>query len=124
EEIPPAEAIIHPKVPEDGYPFQELSGAGVAFKLAHALYGKVPEHLLDLAAIGTVADLVPLRGENRLLVKKGLEKLQTTERPGIQALLKKSGIGFQSVNEDSIAFAIGPRINSAGRLDSADPAVH
>lgn len=123
EELPEALAIIHPKLSEK-YPFQDLAGVGVAFKLAHALYGKVPEHLLELAAIGTVADLVPLRGENRLIVKKGLVQLRMTKRPGIRELLKKCGIEQASLNEDSIGFAIGPRINAAGRLDSADPAVH
>lgn len=123
-ELPQALAIIHPKIEDNKYPFLDLAGVGVAFKLAHALYGKLPEHLLELVAIGTVADLVPLRGENRLIVKRGLSKLRMTERPGIKALLKVSGVEASTINEESIGFAIGPRINAAGRLDSADPAVH
>lgn len=123
-DLPQAFAIIHPKIADNSYPFLDLAGVGVAFKLAHALYGMVPEHLLELAAIGTVADLVPLRGENRLIVKRGIRKLRMTKRPGIRALLKASGVEAATVNEESIGFAIGPRINAAGRLDSADPAVH
>lgn len=121
--LPEAYAIIHPKHPEGNYPFKELAGVGVSFKLAHALLGDLPEELLDLAAIGTVADLVPLKGENRLIVKRGLEKLRLTERAGLKALIKSAGLDLFSINEESIGFQIGPRLNAAGRLDSADPAV-
>ena len=71
--MPEALAIIHPKLPDSIYPFRELAGVGVAFKLAHALYGEVPEHLLEIAVIGTIADLVSLKDENRLIAKKGLK---------------------------------------------------
>src|SRR5690606_38458637 len=91
-ELPDAFSIIHPKKTSCSYPFKDLAGVGVAFKLAHALLGRVPEELLDVAAIGTIADLVPLRGENRLLAKKGIQRLQTTKRPGILALLKLCGV--------------------------------
>ncbi|MDE7523268.1 DHH family phosphoesterase, partial [Ligilactobacillus salivarius] len=80
--LPNAYAIIHPKLKDSYYPFTELAGVGVAMKLAHALYGQVPTHLLDIAAIGTVADLVSLQGENRLITKLGIEKLRTTNRIG------------------------------------------
>jgi single-stranded-DNA-specific exonuclease len=123
-QLPEAYAIIHPKKPGSNYPFKELAGVGVAFKLAHALLGEVPEHLLELAVIGTIADLVPLQGENRLIASKGLQYLRRTNRPGIQALLRVCGIKQDDVNEDTIGFAIGPRINAVGRLQSADPAVH
>ncbi|MDQ0244575.1 single-stranded-DNA-specific exonuclease [Bacillus fengqiuensis] len=123
-QLPEAYAIIHPKKPGSLYPFKELAGVGVAFKLAHALLGEAPEHLLELAVIGTIADLVPLQGENRLIASKGLKYLQRTNRPGIQALLRVCGIKQEEVNEDTIGFAIGPRINAVGRLQSADPAVH
>jgi single-stranded-DNA-specific exonuclease len=122
--LPNAFAIIHPKKEGSTYPFQYLAGVGVAFKVAHAILGKVPEHLLDIAAIGTIADLVPLIGENRLIAKRGIQKLQTTTRPGITALLKVSGVNQSEINEDTIGFAIAPRINAVGRLESADPAVH
>ncbi|MCE2138417.1 single-stranded-DNA-specific exonuclease RecJ, partial [Streptococcus thermophilus] len=82
-ELPHAYAIVHPRHPEGSYPFGGLSGAGVAFKVATALLEEVPEELLDLAAIGTVADLVSLTGENRTLVTLGLKVLQQTTRPGL-----------------------------------------
>ena len=121
--LPEALAIVHPKHPESHYPFHELAGVGVAFKLAHALYGFVPDHLLDVVTIGTIADLVPLIGENRTLVKAGLKQLAKTERPGIQALCKVTGTELSEVNEETIGFVLAPRLNAAGRLDSADPAV-
>ncbi|MBE3569881.1 MAG: single-stranded-DNA-specific exonuclease RecJ [Bacillales bacterium] len=121
--IPKAFAVIHPKHPEGNYPFPYLAGVGVAFKTAHALYGELPENLLDLAAIGTVADLVPLLGENRSLVKAGLKKLQQTSRLGIQAICRLNGVSLEEINEDTIGYMIAPRLNAAGRLDSAYPAV-
>lgn len=124
DEIPEAHAIIHPKLKEDAYPFPYLAGVGVAFKLAHALYGKVPYDLLDLVAIGTVCDLVPLIGENRLIVKKGLQILSSTKRPGLLALGKTAGIQFADLSEETLGFTIGPRLNAAGRLDSAVPAAN
>ena len=97
---------------------------GVAFKLAHALLGGVPEHLLAFVTIGTIADLVPLKDENRLIVQKGLILLKETDNVGLQALLKLAGVDQASINEETIGFSIAPRINAAGRLDSADPAVY
>ncbi|WP_338750356.1 single-stranded-DNA-specific exonuclease RecJ [Bacillus sp. FJAT-52991] len=122
-ELPEALAIIHPKHPEGDYPFAYLAGVGVAFKVAHALYGHVPEHLLDLAAIGTIADLVPLTGENRTIAKAGLKKLQQTTRPGIEALCKLTATKKEAINEETVGFMIAPRINAVGRLSDADPAV-
>ncbi|KAB7708659.1 single-stranded-DNA-specific exonuclease RecJ [Bacillus aerolatus] len=122
-ELPQALAIIHPKLPGGSYPFPYLAGVGVAFKVAHALYGRVPEHLLDLAAIGTIADLVPLRGENRTIAKAGIKKLQQTSRLGIEALLQLTSTKKEVVNEETIGFMIAPRINAVGRLSDADPAV-
>lgn len=121
-ELPEALAIIHPKHPDGLYPFGYLAGVGVAFKVAHALYEDVPEQLLDLAAIGTIADLVPLNGENRLLAKKGLAALRQSKRPGVIAMCKQIGIEQSSINEETVGFMIGPRINAAGRLDDAGPA--
>ncbi|HEY4553976.1 MAG TPA: single-stranded-DNA-specific exonuclease RecJ [Bacillaceae bacterium] len=121
--LPEAYAIIHPKRPDSKYPFTDLAGVGVAFKFAHALYGTLPEHLLDLAAIGTIADLVPLHGENRLIAKKGLQHLAGTNRIGIRALCETAGANLAGLNEETVGFALAPRLNAAGRLDSADPAV-
>lgn len=122
-ELPAADVILHPKKPGETYPFHELAGAGVAMKLAHALLGELPDELIGIASIGTVADLVPLHGENRLIALKGIEALKRTTRPGIVSLCKKAGISMESFNEDSIGFGLAPRINAAGRLETADCAV-
>jgi single-stranded-DNA-specific exonuclease len=121
--LPEALAIIHPKLPGGTYPFRELAGVGVAFKLAHALYGQLPEHLLEIAVIGTIADLVSLTGENRLLVKRGLEKLKNTKNIGLRAIFKSAGVDPVSVNEETVGFTLAPRINAVGRLEDADLAV-
>lgn len=122
-QLPNAYAIIHPKLEDSTYPFRDLAGVGVAFKLAHALLGEVPEDLLEIAAIGTIADLVPLHGENRLIAARGIQKMRSTSRPGLLSLFKVAGLDITSLNEDSIGFGIGPRINAAGRLGDASPAV-
>ncbi|MGG0283536.1 single-stranded-DNA-specific exonuclease RecJ [Peribacillus butanolivorans] len=122
-ELPEALAIIHPKLADSSYPFEDLAGVGVAFKLAHALLGELPEDLLEIAAIGTIADLVPLKGENRLIAAKGIEQLRLTRRPGLVALMKVANIQQEALNEESIGFAMAPRINAVGRLGDADPAV-
>jgi single-stranded-DNA-specific exonuclease len=121
--LPDAFAIIHPKLDDSVYPFKDLAGVGVAFKVAHALLGRVPEHLLEFAAIGTIADLVPLMGENRLIALKGIEKLKSSQTPGLNAMLKLAKTDRAAIDEETIGFMIGPRVNAAGRLGSADPAV-
>ena len=124
--LPEAVAVVNPKQPGDGYPFDELSGAGLAYKvtqaLAKALGGPDPESLLDLVAIGTIADLVPLRGENRDLARAGLVRLRSTDRPGLKALMSAAGISPVNLKASSVGFGIGPRLNAAGRLDSAEAA--
>lgn len=122
-ELPDAYAIIHPRFPGAEYPFGGLSGAGVAFKVAQALREEIPQDMLDLAAIGTVADLVPLQDENRVLVYYGLTLLKQDERPGLQALMQMAGIGADDLTEQSIGFGIAPRLNALGRLGDAAPAV-
>ncbi|MBH0229984.1 single-stranded-DNA-specific exonuclease RecJ [Halobacillus yeomjeoni] len=121
EKLPDAYGIIHPKTSSD-YPFQELAGVGVAFKFAQALLGYFPKHLLDLVVIGTIADLVPLQGENRVLASIGLQAITNSKRPGILALREVCGIEGE-MNEETIGFTIGPRINAVGRLQDASPAV-
>ncbi|MDX1772370.1 MAG: single-stranded-DNA-specific exonuclease RecJ, partial [Planococcaceae bacterium] len=121
--LPPADAIIHPRHPNGNYPFGELAGVGVAFKLAHALLGSVPKELFELVAIGTVADLVPLKNENRYFVKQGLHHMRKSVRPAIQALCQISGIEQQNITEEAIGFMFGPRINALGRLADAGPGV-
>lgn len=122
-ELPETYALLHPKVEGTSYPFGELAGVGVAFKLAHALYGELPTHLLDLTAIGTIADLVPLRGENRILAKRGLAQLRISNRLGIKALCKIANAHQHEITEETVGFMIAPRINAVGRLGDADPAV-
>lgn len=122
-ELPPAAAVVNPKRPDNRYPWPDLCGAGIAFKLAQALLGDGALSLVDLAAIGTVADLVPLTGENRILVKAGLEQLRCSPRPGIRALCQVAGLMASGLTAQHLAFQIGPRLNAAGRLDSATAAV-
>ncbi len=124
--LPLAVAVVNPKRPNSTYPEKMLAGVGIAFKLAQALRQTMPtqaqfseESLLDLVAIGTVADLAPLLGENRRLVTAGLQVLNQAKRPGVAALAKASGLRRGSLTAESIAFALGPRINAAGRLAHA-----
>ncbi|MDW0109610.1 single-stranded-DNA-specific exonuclease RecJ [Sporosarcina aquimarina] len=121
--LPSADAIIHPRHPEGNYPFGELAGVGVAFKLATALLGEAPLDLLEFAAIGTVADLVPLLDENRYFVKEGIRRLRMSSRPGIQALAKVGGTEQRQFTEETLGFMVGPRLNAPGRLGDADVAV-
>lgn len=121
--LPDAFSIVNPHQKDCLYPFKELSGAGVAFKVAHALLGYVPEHLLDLAALGTIADLVPLVEENRLIARRGLDALKMPKEPGVSALLQTARVQPGTICEQDIAFALGPRLNAVGRLDTANPAV-
>jgi single-stranded-DNA-specific exonuclease len=122
-ELPPAYALIHPKHPEGHYPFGDLAGVGVAFKVATALLGEIPVEFLDLVAIGTIADLVSLTDENRALVKIGLSVIQTGERIGLDMLIQLADLKKEGINEESIGFTIGPRLNALGRLGDADPGV-
>jgi single-stranded-DNA-specific exonuclease len=123
ETLPEADIIIHPRVPEGHYPFGELAGVGVAFKLAHALLGEVPEELFEYVAIGTIADLVPLVGENRYLVKQGIKYLKASPNPWVRALCQISGATQKEINEETIGFYFGPRLNAIGRLGDAMPGV-
>ncbi|WP_171823255.1 single-stranded-DNA-specific exonuclease RecJ [Apilactobacillus kunkeei] len=122
DELPDAYAIVHARYPGHEYPFGEFSGVGIAFKVATALLGELPEEFLDLAAIGTVADLVSLTDENRVIVKYGLQMIANTERPGLYSLAKLAGIK-EVVNEQSIGFGLAPRLNALGRMGSASSGV-
>jgi single-stranded-DNA-specific exonuclease len=123
ERLPDACAVLNPKKPGCTYPYKYLAGVGVAFKLAHALLGAFPEELLEIAALGTVADLMPLTGENRAIVKLGLERLQHTSSPGLRALLAVSGVAEKEITASHLGFSLAPRINASGRLEHADDAV-
>lgn len=123
---PPAIAVINPKRKDDSYPFSDLAGVGVAFKLIQALQmrlGSLPKGqekwLLDLVALGTVCDVVPLLDENRIFVYWGLKVLSKTKRLGLKALLDISKVNVDSLNTRSLGFSLGPRMNAAGRLETA-----
>ena len=129
DQLPPATAIIDPKQPDCSYPFAGLSGVGLAYKQAQALLARPPrgsqpapdlqKSLLDLVAVGTVADLAPLLGENRSLVQRGLKALNEASRPGIAALMADAGLRKGEVDSGVIGFRLGPRLNAAGRLEHA-----
>ena len=124
--LPDAIAIVDPHRIDGGYPHKNLSGVGIAFKLAAALCGDQEEVLRDYAdmvCLGTVADVMPLQGENRVFVARGLESLKCTNRPGIAALMKESGCTPEAVNASSIGFMLAPRINAAGRMGKIEWAV-
>ncbi|MBI3040764.1 MAG: single-stranded-DNA-specific exonuclease RecJ, partial [Chloroflexi bacterium] len=122
--VPPATAVVNPKLPDSDYPFSELAGVGVALKLLQALFAsmgkeKQLDKLMDLVALGTVADMMPLLGENRYLVKQGLKLLNTSPRPGIREIITQSGLKSDRLDSESISWTIAPRLNAAGRLEHA-----
>ena len=126
EILPEAVAVVDPHRPDGGYPHKNLSGVGVAFKLAAALSGDqnaVLEEYADMVCLGTVADVMLLQGENRVFVAKGLESLRNTRRPGIAALMRESGCAQEAVSSSSIGFMLAPRINAAGRMGQIDLAI-
>ncbi len=138
DEIPQAPFILNPHLKDETYPFKDLSGSGVAFKLVQALLKKNDQFpisnnqlnseafekwLLDLVAIGSIADLVSLKGENRTLVKYGLIVLNKTSRPGLRSLIKKAGLSLGNLNSWNIAYQLAPRLNAAGRIDHANIAL-
>ncbi len=119
--LPRAAAVVDPKRPDSPDAGRDLAGVGVAFKLVCALCGDSAAALAryaDLAAVGTVADVMPLTGENRLLVKAGLEKLRRDPRPGLAALMEEAGVQPRRLNASTVGFTLAPRINAAGRLGS------
>jgi single-stranded-DNA-specific exonuclease len=124
-DLPPAVAVICPKQAGDEYPEKNLAGVGLAYKIAEALNQHRPlpsvplENWLDLVAVGTVADIVPLVGENRALVKAGLKELRLGQRRGLLSLVGAAGTSPQALTARDIGFVIGPRLNAAGRLESA-----
>jgi single-stranded-DNA-specific exonuclease len=127
---PPAIATINPKRPDHKYPFIDLAGVGVAFKLVQALQTELEglpdgqeKWLLDLVALGTVCDVVTLVDENRTFVYWGLKVLSKTNRPGLKALMLVAGVEPSKVNAQSLGFALGPRMNAAGRLETAQYAL-
>lgn len=128
DQLPNAIAVLDPIKPNCNYPYKFLSGAGVAFKLAQGLSERIgkrdlPLKYLDLVALAGAADIVPLTGENRILVKEGLDQINNSPRPGVDALLKSAGLQKGSLTSGQIVFTIAPRINAVGRLGDARRAV-
>jgi single-stranded-DNA-specific exonuclease len=123
--LPPADAVVNPRRGDPDSPAADLCGAGVAFKLAQALVRELglpqhlPLHLIDLVALATVADVVPLTGENRILTRFGLRKLQETRWPGVRALIDVAGLGKTEIRAGHVGFVLGPRLNAAGRIGEA-----
>lgn len=130
-ELPEAVAVLNPKRKDCPYPFKDLAGVGVVFKLVQGLAARRPDLLprsfvlghLDLVALGTIADVVPLLGENRIFAKIGLEQLCTSEKPGIVALKEVAGLKTRRVESGHVAYILAPRINAAGRLGNAESGV-
>ena len=126
--LPPADAIINPRQPGDPYPYKHLAGVGLAYKIASAYLATYPtagldaDHWLDLVAAGTVADLADLTGENRALVKRGLDEMRKVNRQGLFSLSQVAGVKLDRVTASNIGFILGPRLNAAGRLDTATAA--
>lgn len=123
EELPDAFAIVHPEHPQADYPFKSLAGCGVAFKLACALLESLPTEMLDLVAIGTIADMVSLTDENRIMVKAGLSILKETERIGLLELMSVSDVSIEDITEETVGFKLAPQLNALGRLDDPNPAI-
>ena len=126
EIMPQAIAVVDAHRPDCAYPHKDLSGVGVAFKLAAAICGdqeQVLERYADMVCLGTVADVMPLTGENRVFVARGLEALRNTTRPGIQALMKHAGCDSSTLNAGSVGYSLAPRINAAGRMGQINLAI-
>ena len=126
EVLPEAIAVVDPHRPDSGYPHKALSGVGVAFKLASALCADQEEILsryADMVCLGTVADVMPLQGENRVFVSRGLESLKQTHRPGLAALMELAGCDPKQLTATSVGYTLAPRINAAGRMGQIDLAV-
>lgn len=125
DELPDALTIVNPKLAECAYPYKQLVGVGIAYKLVQALVRlgmRMPlrgRELLDVVALGTVTDMGPLTGENRVLVKAGLEAINETQRPGLRALIDIAGLRQGKISATDIGYMLGPRLNAAGRLDDA-----
>ena len=136
-QLPDAAALVNPKFLPKNHPLADLPGAGVAYKLAEALFAKkmpgidgtydpqfgYPGTLLDLAVLGIISDLALLKGETRSLAQKGIQLLRNTNRVGLKAIAQMAGIDLSQATEETIGFALGPRLNALGRLSDANPSV-
>ncbi len=118
--LPAASSMINPKVKNSGYPFRDLAGVGVAYKFCQAISGSLLSEDLDLVTLGTIADSVPLNGENRIIAKEGLLRLPDTKREGLRAIIDNAGIKNKKFNSTYVSFIIAPRLNASGRMSSAE----
>jgi len=118
--LPAASCLINPKLKHAGYPFRDLAGVGVAYKFCQAITGQPLDEDLDLVTLGTIADSVPLNGENRIIAREGLLRFPATKREGLRALIDNAGIKNKKFNATYVSFIIAPRLNASGRMDSAE----
>lgn len=118
-----ASAMINPKQENSNYKFRDLAGVGVVYKLCQALTGEFLQNDLDLVSLGTIADSVPLVGENRVIARLGLNEIAATKRLGLRTLIETSGIKDKAITPEAVGFILGPRINASGRLDTAEIAL-
>jgi single-stranded-DNA-specific exonuclease len=124
DKLPPAYAIINPKQSDCAYEYKNLAGVGVAYKLAQAITRKDLRQDLDLVALGTIADSVALNGENRIIVREGLNRLSSSPRLGLSALMQAAGINKQgALKTTAVSYILGPRLNAGGRIDTAESAL-
>lgn len=125
--LPAAHAVVNPRRPDCSYPFKSLAGVGVTFKLAQTLLAPIDPDLawefLDVVALGTIADVVPLIGENRAFAWHGLARMNRSQRPGIRALIDVAGLGGRRIGSGHVAFVLAPRLNAAGRMGNAEQAL-
>ncbi|MDD2751757.1 MAG: single-stranded-DNA-specific exonuclease RecJ [Candidatus Omnitrophica bacterium] len=121
--LPSAGAILNPKLESCNYKYKDLAGVGVAFKLAQALTADKLAQDLDLVSLGTIADVVPLTGENRVIAKEGLKRLTLAERIGIKALIESSRLGDREINSTFVSYILSPRLNASGRIATAETAL-
>lgn len=123
-DLPPASCLINPKIKDSSYKYRDLAGVGVAYKLCQAITNEKLFEDLDLVSLGTIADVVPLTGENRIIAKEGLVMLSSTKRIGLRALIDSSGIKDKNITSTFVSYILGPRLNASGRLDSAEVALN
>jgi single-stranded-DNA-specific exonuclease len=122
--LPPASSIINPKVKDSNYKYRDLAGVGVAYKLCQAVSSSLQLEDLDLVSLGTIADSVPLTGENRIIAKEGLARLSKTKREGLRVLIENAGIQNKKFTSTFVSFILGPRLNASGRMDSAEDSLN
>ncbi|MDD5692186.1 MAG: single-stranded-DNA-specific exonuclease RecJ [Candidatus Omnitrophica bacterium] len=118
--LPAASSMINPKLKHSGYPYRDLAGVGVAYKFCQAITNSLLSEDIDLVTLGTIADSVPLNGENRIIAREGLSRMGQTRRPGLRALIENAGIENKKFNSTYVSFIIAPRLNAAGRMSNAE----